>query len=636
MSIQLAKAIVERIGAAHMVHVGAPEGDTLVAELRLQGCHAVRAEAAAGEPADVVILDLAGPSPIAPVLRALSDYKGAGVLVLRSSGPVNPWEVGQILFSAGWRRHPAGLLTHEYESLQDGALNAISLYQRIPAAAAARWSVDDLLKDRGLHMDMLRESGSRADAHIVRYSLAAEYVRPGDRVLDCACGLGYGTAVLAALSRGGDFLGMDLDPETAEYAQANYGGPDLRYAAGDVAVLDGVPDSSIDLIVSMETLEHVPDWEAALAAFKRVLKPDGRIVCSVPDRWMDETGEDPNPHHLHVFDWAKLSQGLGQHFILEAKYIQSAPGGYKLPASPRILRRWPMDDNQDTEWLLAVVSANPLAATQAQVDAYRHPAFAGAPGSQPPQVADFGRWYDNPYLYRSLIQMGERLSADDILFHLVLMTAQNARADSPDRGAAICVLGYMVLENRSLDDSGNVIGLIEDYDQASAGSDNPHTVRWRLSHAFLAAKLMELGNDQPAAIAWYRKAAEHDWRAFSPLLATKTVAASFFEGRLHLLAGNEPAARACFETGVREALAAAQAPAADIIGDPANPLPFGLQELAEVVDMGSQCATALAGLPLWRRSPGLFMGQIDTRRFGLASWARDLERENRRLAGMPF
>ena len=52
--------------------------------------------------------------------------------------------------------------------------------------------------------------------------------------------------------------------------------------------------------------------------------------------------------------------------------------------------------------------------------------------------------------------------------------------------------------------------------------------------------------------------------------------------------------------------------------------------------MGSQCATALAELPLWRRSPGLYMKQIDTRRFGLASWAKDMESENRRLTGAPF
>ena len=630
MSIQGAKAIIDRIGIGRVVHVAAPEGDTLVQELRLQGCPAARADEAADAPAETIVLDLAGASPIAPLLRALSAFKSAGVLVLRCQN-IERWEAEQVLFQAGWRRHPAGMLTHEYEALQDARLNGVSFYQRIPAEAAARWSVDDLQADRGLHMDMLRESGCRADAHIVRYALAAEYVRPGDRVLDCACGLGYGTAVLAALSLGGEFLGMDLDADTVGYAQSNYGGPGLRYAAGDVAVLDGVEDSSIDLIVSMETLEHVPDWEAALAAFKRVLKPDGRIVCSVPDRWMDETGEDPNPHHLHVFDWAKLSQGLSQHFLLEAKYIQAAPGGFKLPEAARVLRRWPMDNLQDSEWLLAVAAANPFTATDAQTAAYVHPAF----GSQPPTVADFGAYYDNPYLYRTLIQLGERLRGEDVLFQVALVTANHTRPDSPDRGGAIAVLGYMVLERRSLQDVDNVIGLIEDYAKAGP-SDNPHTMRWRLSHSFLAARLMELRNDQAAALAWYRRAAEQDWRAFSPLLATKTVAACFHQGRLLLQAGDEAGARAAFERGVREALEAAQSPVSDIVGDPAAPLPFGLQELAEVVDMGSQCATALAALPLWRRSPGLFMRQIDTRRFGLASWAKDLERENRRLTGAPF
>ncbi|MDP3174251.1 MAG: class I SAM-dependent methyltransferase [Phenylobacterium sp.] len=634
MSIQFAKAIVERIGAGSMVHVGASEDDALVRELALNGCRARRAEDAVGEAFDVIILDLAGVSPIAPILRVLSGFKSADTLVLRCL-EVNRWEGDQVLFAAGWRRHPAGLLTHEYEGLNDTAYGIVNFYQRIPAAAAARWSVEDLQKDRGLHMDMLRESGSRADAHVVRYSLAAEYVRPGDRVLDCACGLGYGAAVLAALSRGADFLGMDLDPETAEYAQANYGGPGLRYAAGDVAVLEGVADSSIDLIVSMETLEHVPDWEGALAAFRRVLKPDGRVVCSVPDRWMDETGEDPNPHHLHVFDWDKLAQGLGQHFILESKYVQSAPGGFKLPESPRLLRQWPMEANDDTEWLLAVVSANPFAADEAQIAGFRHPQFA-ADGASLPTVVDFAGSYDNPYLYRTLIQMGERLRDDDKLFRLALMIAENARADSPDRGGAITVLGYRVLEGRSLDDVPNVIGLIESYEAAGDNGGDAHTARWRISHAFLAGKLMELTGDHAGAIAWYRKAAELDWRAFSPLLATKTVAASFFEGRLHLTAGDEGAARACFEAGVREALEAARAPTTEVIGDAASPLPFGLQELAEVIDMGSQCASALANLPLWRRSPGLFARQIDTRRFGLASWAKDLEQENRRLAGVGF
>jgi hypothetical protein len=233
-----------------------------------------------------------------------------------------------------------------------------------------------------------------------------------------------------------------------------------------------------------------------------------------------------------------------------------------------------------------------------------------------------------------LVHVGERLSAEDMLFNLALTTANHTRADSPDRGGGITVLGYMVLENRNLDDARNVIALIEDY--AAAGeSDNPHTHRWRVSHSFLAGRLMEMCDDQAAALAWYGRCVALGWRGFTPLLATKTVAAWFYQGRLHLLNGDEASARRCFESGVHDALDAARFPSDDILGDPAAPLPFGLRELAEVADMGSQCATALAELPLWRRSPGVFMRNIDTRRFGLHTWAKDLERENRRLTGAP-
>ena len=67
------------------------------------------------------------------------------------------------------------------------------------------------------------------------------------------------------------------------------------------------------------------------------------------------------------------------------------------------------------------------------------------------------------------------------------------------------------------------------------------------------------------------------------------------------------------------------------MGPADQPLSFYLQELAEVIDMGSQCANALANFAIWERDPGLFWRQVDVRRFGLASWARDLERENERL-----
>ena len=79
------------------------------------------------------------------------------------------------------------------------------------------------------------------------------------------------------------------------------------------------------------------------------------------------------------------------------------------------------------------------------------------------------------------------------------------------------------------------------------------------------------------------------------------------------------------------ALKAAAFPHDEQMGPADKPLSFYLTELAEVIDMGSQCTNAVAHFHLWQRDPGLFWRQVDVRRFGLASWARDLEQENQRL-----
>jgi hypothetical protein len=91
------------------------------------------------------------------------------------------------------------------------------------------------------------------------------------------------------------------------------------------------------------------------------------------------------------------------------------------------------------------------------------------------------------------------------------------------------------------------------------------------------------------------------------------------------------AATARFQRGVEVAGQVAAADHATAMGGTERPLPFYLQELAEVIDMASQCANALFHMPLFARDPGLYWRQVDVKRFGLASWALDLERENDRL-----
>ncbi|EJN06866.1 methylase involved in ubiquinone/menaquinone biosynthesis [Bradyrhizobium sp. YR681] len=535
------------------------------------------------------------------------------------------------LFARGWRRHPASLAVSDYERMCDDALPRYAIYQRVPAPAASRWPVADLLKERNLHMDMLRESGPRADAHVARYALAASLVRPGDIVLDCACGLGYGAALIAAKTQASKIIGVDVDAGTVAYANANYGGQNVRFEVGDASALVHIPDASVDFIVSMETIEHVENWKAVAREFARVLKPDGRLIASVPDRWMDETGKDPNPYHYQVFDWNKLREGLAEDFVLEARYVQTAPGGFKWPQTPRQLRRVPLDSGVEGEWILVVASANPFARAEELRASFRHPAFADALSVSGAAVVDFGPYYDNPWLYRTLVQVGERVNDNAVLGRLAHWVAENARPGSADQGAALCVTGYRILERRQVKETGELIQRIESYCRIAEDTTNPHVRRWHISLAFLAGCLSELSGAPDDALKWFSLAARLDWRSFSPILATKTIAAAFHAARIALAADDEAGALSFFQMGFNTALEAARGNPGDFAGSIEAPIPFGLAELGEVMDMGSQCAVAIANLPLWRRAPSAFWPRVNTKRFGLLTWNQAIEQENAAL-----
>lgn len=648
MWIDIAKTIVSVFGPCPIVQWRA-EGPALMQELLLAGCdaHAV-GEVEIAHPCWIsphsarpvprtshAVMDVDASSVTLSLLQALlarDDLHGLALLADGANDLRQPLE--HIVFARGWRRHPAGMPHGAYESLSDTSLPRLSFYQRIPAAAAARWPVTALARERNLHMDMLRESGCRADAHIARYALAASLVRPGDTVLDCACGLGYGTAVVATLSRARAVIGIDCDADTVAYAEAHYGGPDVSFQTGDAAALSGIADASVDVVVAMETLEHVADWTATTREFARILKPDGRLIASVPDRWMDDTGEDPNPYHFHVFDWDRLRDGLHDDFVIERRYAQAAPGGFKLTSAARMLQPVPFGSSIDAEWILVVASANPFARVASLRDGYVHPEFGAALVASAAALVDYRSGYDNPWLYRTLVQMGERM-ADDVLGRLAEWAADNSRPGSADQGAALCVAGYRALEQRADAAAIAVIAKIDAYHRLTGDTGiiaaNPHVQRWRVSSAYLAGRLCELAGARDDALTWFTAAGRLDWRSFSPLLATKTIAGAFHAARLCLVRGDQTAATDFFRSGVTTALDAARGDHCDIIGAIETPIPFGLTELAEVMDMGSQCALALARLPLWRRAPAAFWQQIDMRRFGLASWARDVEAENARL-----
>ena len=131
--------------------------------------------------------------------------------------------------------------------------------------------------------------------HLHRYALAAE-ICGGKDVLDIASGEGYGSNLLAQTAK--TVAGVDISAEAIDQAKAKYIRPNLRFFQG---AADAIPlgDSSIDVVVSFETLEHHDKHEEMLAEIKRILRPNGLLVISTPDkRFYSDIPQYKNEFHV--------------------------------------------------------------------------------------------------------------------------------------------------------------------------------------------------------------------------------------------------------------------------------------------------------------------------------------------------
>jgi|GEM_PF-530368 len=510
------------------------------------------------------------------------------------------WE--NALFQAGFRKHPRSQTQFPYESLEheQGLINVV--VEKIPHAALARYPLEALAPERDLHMDMLRETGRRADAHIARYHLACTFVRPGDVVLDAACGLGYGSAVLASCTPAGRIIGIDASRYAVEYARANYALPGVEFREADVADLGFLPDHSVDYVVSMETLEHLPDPESFLAEIRRVLRPGGRVVVSVPNEWVDKSGKDPNPAHLHVYTWPKLRAQLERCFVPEKLYAQTAGGGLKLSDSPRRLREVPLEEHSETpaEWWLAVAMKDPVGAPR---EGYRETSFPHH-DHQAYHITAFGRDYDNPWLVKGMVSIGMRMTDPHALERMARKVLETSRPGSADAGAALCVLGYRLLDDAGLSvaKTDKLLETIEAY-HASA-DDTAHAWRWRISNQYLAGLLYLATGRLEQAREAFLKCGRMDCLRFSPLLATKTVDALFHAGLIAASAGDLESAAANWQAALREAQRVLSGDWLNIWGSPEKVVEFGLPEATQVLDLATRCAYGLVGLQHWPARPG--------------------------------
>jgi SAM-dependent methyltransferase len=111
-----------------------------------------------------------------------------------------------------------------------------------------------------------------------RRALLLAEARPGERVLDLGCGAGRFVAALQAA--GADPVGVEVAEAALERARRNAPGADLRAIEPDGSL--PLEHASVDLVWCSEVLEHVADTAYALLEARRVLRPGGRLLVTVP------------------------------------------------------------------------------------------------------------------------------------------------------------------------------------------------------------------------------------------------------------------------------------------------------------------------------------------------------------------
>lgn len=239
------------------------------------------------------------------------------------------------------------------------------------------------MAQRGLDVELRRRTAENYErffvpsigAPVAADLLRAASLRPGERVLDAACGTGVVTKLAAEwVAPGGTVAGLDANPAMLAVARATTPS-DVSIDWYEAPAEDlPFPDESFDAVLCGMGLQFFADKEAALREFHRVLVPGGRLVANVPG---------PTPPPLQI-----MADSLARHIGPESASFVHAVFSLHDPGDLRNLATQAGFEDVDVrsgvtslelpppaEFLWQYVSSTPLAATVAQADEERRAAL---------------------------------------------------------------------------------------------------------------------------------------------------------------------------------------------------------------------------------------------------------------------
>jgi ubiquinone/menaquinone biosynthesis C-methylase UbiE len=155
--------------------------------------------------------------------------------------------------------------------------------------------------------------------HLHRYAMALQFIN--DKVvLDLASGEGYGAFLMSKHAK--KVYGVDIDVESVIHAKKKYNScTNLEFYVG-AATSVPLPDKSVDVVTSFETLEHLIEHDEMVKEITRVLKKDGCLLISSPEKSIYKKRDAKNPFHLRELTMNELKELLQKYFTYNIFFNQ--------------------------------------------------------------------------------------------------------------------------------------------------------------------------------------------------------------------------------------------------------------------------------------------------------------------------
>jgi O-antigen biosynthesis protein len=205
-----------------------------------------------------------------------------------------------------------------------------------------------MLEDTGERYHPWWEEAVISYEHLHRYAYATQFVA-GKKVLDLACGEGYGSYLLAKTAE--SVIGIDIDDKAIKHAANKYIKSNIRFELGSITDVPISGQHLFQVITCFEAIEHVEDHDKLLREVKRLLTHDGLFLASTPNKWSySDEPQHKNPFHVRELYFQEFKTLLERYFK-EAKFL-----GQRVYCNSHM---WPVFGRENPALVEYVIERNP-------------------------------------------------------------------------------------------------------------------------------------------------------------------------------------------------------------------------------------------------------------------------------------